>query len=147
MKKINPSSLPAGERALRSKLHQLLSQAEGLAHGSLVEMKRRCGKPNCRCASDDAFKHSSLYLSQTRHGKVEMICIPREFEETVREWAGEFRRASELLEAVSREGWRRIAEKKAEKKAGAKVAAKSSGGESVPTGSRGRAGRRKPANP
>jgi hypothetical protein len=130
MKKTSPSSLSAEERALRSKLHQLLCRAEGLAHGSLVEMKRRCGKPNCRCASDDAFKHSSLYLSQTRNGKTRMIYIPKDLEETVRRWVADFRRASELLEAVSREGWRRIAEKK--------VAAKPS---------RGRAGPRKPATP
>ena len=112
MKKTAPSSLPAGERALRSKLHQLLSGAEGLLHGSLVEMKRRCGKPNCRCASDDAYRHVSLYLAQTRHGKTEMIYIPKHLEDTVRAWVGEFRRASELLEALSREGRRRIAEKK-----------------------------------
>lgn len=129
IKKTTRSALPAGERALRSKLHQLLSRSGGLAHGSLIEMKRRCGKSNCRCASDDAFKHSSLYFSQTRHGKTKMIYIPKELEETVREWAGDFRRASELLEAVSREGWRRIAERKA--------AAKASKG----------AGRRKPATP
>ena len=113
MKKASPSALFAEERALRSKLHQLLHRAEGLAHGSLVEMKRRCGKLNCRCASDEACKHSSLYLSQTRNGKTRMIYLPQELEETVRRWVGDFRRASELLEAVSREGWRRIAEKKA----------------------------------
>ena len=47
----NRASLSAEDRRLRSRLRQLLSQADGFLHGSLIEMARRCGNPRCRCAS------------------------------------------------------------------------------------------------
>ena len=45
---ISKSLLPADKRQVGSKLHQLLNQAEGFLHGSLIVMARRCGKPSCR---------------------------------------------------------------------------------------------------
>jgi len=121
-KKSNRSSLSAEERRLHSRLHQLLSRSGGLLHGSLIEMARRCGNPGCRCASDDAHKHRSLYLGQTRGGKTTMEYVPKDQEQTVRRWAGDFQRARDLLEAISQEGWRRLGESKAKAKAARKAA-------------------------
>ena len=116
MKKLSPSVLGAGERRARSRLHQLLSGAEGMLHGSLIEMKRRCGKPNCRCARDESARHRSLYLGQTRKGRTRMIYIPRDLEQTVRQWVENHRLASELLESISQEAWRRIEQAKKQTK-------------------------------
>ena len=121
-KKTNRLSLSAEERRLHSRLHQLLSEAGGLLHGSLIEMARRCGNPRCRCASDDAHKHRSLYLGQTRGGKTTMEYVPKDQEQIVRRWAGDFQRARDLLEAISRQGWRRLGESKAKAKAARKAA-------------------------
>jgi len=121
-KKTNRLSLSAEERRLHSRLHQLLSEAGGLLHGSLIEMARRCGNPRCRCASDDAHKHRSLYLGQTRGGKTTMEYVPNDQEQIVRRWAGDFQRARDLLEAISRQGWRRLGESKAKAKAARKAA-------------------------
>jgi len=125
----NPASLGAEERRLRSRLHQLLRGAQGFLHGSLIEMARRCGNPRCRCAADDAHKHRSLYLSQTREGKTAMEYIPRDQEKTVRRWSEDFQRASSLLEEISQQGWHRLRQTKAKRKAakgkaGTKKAAK-----------------------
>jgi hypothetical protein len=54
-------SLPAAERAVRSRLLKLLAAAQPLARASLVTMRRVCGKAGCRCAQGE--KHVSLYLA------------------------------------------------------------------------------------
>ncbi len=67
------NSLPPTERQIRSRLRQLLDQAEGFLHGSPIELSRKCGKPTCRCASDDSLRHRSLAIGQTRKGKTTML--------------------------------------------------------------------------
>ena len=133
-KKTNRFSLSAEERRLHSRLHQLLSGAGGLLHGSLIEMARRCGNPRCRCASNDAHKHRSLYLGQTRGGKTTMEYVPKDQEQTVRRWAADFQRARDLLEAISRQGWRRLGESKAKAKAARKAAKKKSAAKKAAVG-------------
>lgn len=122
---ISPASLPASERQLRSRLHQLLSQGDGFLHGSLIKMARRCGKPSCRCASDDAARHRSLCLGQTHGGKTTTVHIPADLEPLVRQWSDNFQQASRLLEQLSQQGRGRLAKTKAQKPAGAPVPAAS----------------------
>jgi hypothetical protein len=112
MARPRPSSLPAEERHLRSQLHQLLSRAEGMLHGSLIEMARRCGKPTCRCATDDDAKHRSLYLGRTKGGKTSMDYIPKDLEATARAWAADYKLASELLDRICLQGRDRLKERK-----------------------------------
>jgi hypothetical protein len=100
---VSPATLPAQERQCRSKLHQLLSQAEGFLNGSLIVMARRCGKPTCRCASDDEAKHRSLYLGQTLNGKTTMLYIPASLEPSVRQWVANFQQAAQLIEQLSQQ--------------------------------------------
>jgi len=112
----SPASLPADERRLRSRLHQLLSRADGFLHGSLIEMARRCGNPRCRCASGDEHKHRSLYLGQTLEGKTTMLYVPKDLERDVRRWAEQFQQAADLLEGLSQQGRRRLDVAKARSK-------------------------------
>ena len=112
---ISPSILPAAERQSRSKLHQLLNQAEGFLHGSLIVMTRRCGKPSCRCASDDNARHQSLYLGQTLEGKTTMIYIPSRLERTVRQWHDNFQQIEQLVEQLSQQGRVRLSQAKSTK--------------------------------
>jgi hypothetical protein len=109
---VAPLSLPARERQLRSRLRQLLSEAEGFLHGSLIAMARRCGKPGCRCASDDEARHRSLCLGQTRGGKTTMIHIPADLEPRVRQWVDNFQEATVLLEELSQQGRQRLNQSK-----------------------------------
>jgi hypothetical protein len=123
-KKTSPASLSAEERRIRSRLHQVLSQTVGFLRGSLIEMARRCGNPRCRCASDDANKHRSLYLGYSHEGKTTMQYIPKDLEQTVRRWAGDFQIAATLLEELSQQGRRRLNEAKANARAGKDAAKK-----------------------
>jgi hypothetical protein len=93
----------------------LLSEAEGFLHGSLIVMARRCGKPSCRCASDEGARHLSLCLGQTLGGKTTTVHIPADLEPLVRQWADNFQQASRLLEQLSQEGRGRLGKAKARK--------------------------------
>jgi hypothetical protein len=114
---VSPTSLPAPEREARSRLRQLLSESGGFLHGSLIAMARRCGKPSCRCASDDQARHRSLCLGQTLGGKTTMVHIPADLEPLAREWVDNFIRADRLLEELSEQGRGRLAKAKAKSRA------------------------------
>ncbi len=101
--------LSAADRAARSQLHQLLQQADGLIHGSLIRMRRRCGNPNCRCATQDR-RHESWYLGLTRKRKTRMKHISKDQEATVRRWLEADRKARELLDQINAEAWKRLYE-------------------------------------
>jgi hypothetical protein len=99
--------LSEADRQARSQLHQLLEQADGLVHGSLIRMARRCGNPQCRCTLKDQ-KHESWCLGVSQKGRTRMKHVPKDQEERVRRWVQEYQRARELLETISAEAWKRL---------------------------------------
>lgn len=99
--------LTEADREARRQLHQLLERADGLAHGSLIRMSRRCGNPKCRCALKDE-KHESWCLGVSQKGRTRMKHIPRDQEARVRRWVQQYQRARELLEAISTEAWKQL---------------------------------------
>jgi hypothetical protein len=101
------TSLSATERALYSKLRQLLREP-GLLRGNLVEVQRQCGKPRCRCRSDPAGRHRALYLGLSLNGKARMVYIPANWEPRVRQWVGRYSEVRELLEQLSRKCLERL---------------------------------------
>ena len=95
------------DRQARSELHQLLERADGLVHGSLIRMERRCGNPKCRCALKDE-KHESWCLGVSQKGRTRMKHIPRDQETRVRRWVQQYQRARDLLETISQEAWNQL---------------------------------------
>ena len=89
------------ERALASKLRQLLREP-GLVRGSLVEMRRSCGKATCACATDPGRRHRSLYLGVSVRGQRRMLYIPPAWEPRVRGWTAHYAEIRDVLEALSR---------------------------------------------
>jgi hypothetical protein len=102
----------AKERTLYSKLRQLLT-TPGLIRGSLVEMRRACGKATCACAADASRRHRSLYLGLSVRGRRRMLYIPPAWEERVRQWTERSGEVRAVLEAISRESVQRL-ERRAE---------------------------------
>lgn len=101
------TSLSPMERKLYSKLRTLLNEP-GLIRGSLVEMKRVCGKKSCQCSSDPDRKHRSLYLGLRIDGKQRMIYVPAEWEDRVREWTNRYSEMREVLEQLSLKSLERL---------------------------------------
>lgn len=97
----------AKERALCARLRQLLA-TPGLIRGSLVEMRRSCGKPACGCAADARRRHRSLYLGLSVRGRRRMMYIPPAWEARVREWTGRYADVRAVLEALSQASVQRL---------------------------------------
>ncbi len=68
--------------------------------GSIVIVRRYCGKSNCRCRK--GFKHRSLYVSQANKGKSRLVYIPKRSEAEVRRLIGNYRKLKAALEKISR---------------------------------------------
>ena len=46
-----------------------------LVRGSVVTHRRRCGKPNCRCADGEAL-HETTVLSYSEGGRTRLLTLP-----------------------------------------------------------------------
>jgi hypothetical protein len=93
------------DRQAQAAIAAALGAAGFALPGSLVERRMRCGKPNCRCASDPAQLHGPYY-SWTRKvaGKTETRLLSAAQVERYRDWFANARRIRELtgeLEALS----------------------------------------------
>jgi hypothetical protein len=51
------------------------SRVPGIVRGSVVVHRRRCGKPNCRCAGGEAL-HESTLLSYSEQGRTRFVMLP-----------------------------------------------------------------------
>src|SRR5665648_194589 len=56
-------------------LDELLPLRE-LVKGSVYELQTRCGKPSCRCASEEGPRHSSTVLSWSERGTSRLRTLP-----------------------------------------------------------------------
>lgn len=96
---LTPSSLPGWERHLYSQLRQLLAHP-GILRGSLIESRRTCGKPTCRCQGGPRWRHRSVYLGITTRGKTKMICVPAEWKAQAQEWISRYKEIRKVLERL-----------------------------------------------
>lgn len=93
------TAMSAAERALRSRLKQLLARGEFI-RGSLVRMRRRCGQPTCRCARLGEL-HESTYLAQSRDGQSRLTYLPPLLVPEVKRWIRLYRQVQKLVEQLS----------------------------------------------
>jgi hypothetical protein len=61
-----------------------------MVRGSFYLLRRKCGKPNCRCATGQL--HASYVLTRSEAGKDRLYPVPKEPRAEVRKWAAEYRR-------------------------------------------------------
>ena len=50
------------------------ARVPGMLRGSLVTLRRRCGKPGCRCA-DGEQRHEAPTLSYSDHGRTRVVML------------------------------------------------------------------------
>lgn len=102
---IHRNSISEKERSARSKGTKLIHDSPFVV-GSLVEMARVCGKPNCKCTRGD--KHKSWCLAVRYQGKRKMIHIPHELENAVFEWVNTYQELWKQMETISQANIERI---------------------------------------
>lgn len=64
---------------------------------SLVEVKRRCGNPRCKCARGEP--HRAHVLTRKVEGRTETVHVPKDRLQEVREWVEEYQRLKRLIRA------------------------------------------------
>ena len=88
-------------QSLESKRHRLQNEIASLAdmrQGSLMKIKRRCGKSNCHCAREgDPGHRPVLILTRRDRGKTVTRSIPAHKEEATREQLEVFQRYQDLV--------------------------------------------------
>ena len=86
--------------AKRRKSAKEIPHVEEILRGSIVVVKRYCGKANCRCLK--GFKHRSLYVSQSNKGESRLVYIPRHSEKEVRRLIHNYKALKANMEKISR---------------------------------------------
>ncbi len=84
----------------RRKAAKDMPRIEGILRGSIVVVKRYCGKANCRCQK--GHKHRSLYISQSNNGQSRLVYIPQRSEEQVRRLIRNYQALKNVMEDISR---------------------------------------------
>lgn len=74
-----------------------------VVRGSVVVHRRRCGKPNCRCAGGEAL-HEATVLSYSEQGRTRFVMLPAAQVAAVRAAVERYRAAQATLEAQGEAG-------------------------------------------
>jgi len=67
-----------------------LERSQSMLQGSFYLLRRKCGKPNCRCARGKL--HATWVLTRSEQGKDRLYPVPKEEQPKVRRWAAEYRK-------------------------------------------------------
>ena len=81
-------------------LSEILETRLRLVRGSFVVLGKKCGKPNCRCATGET--HSTSYLSISEEGRKRMVHVRVADVARVREAADRYRRFREARAALAK---------------------------------------------
>jgi hypothetical protein len=74
-----------------------------MVRGSVVTHRRRCGKPNCRCAAGEQL-HEATVLSYSEGGRTRFLMLPAAEVAAVRAAVERYRAAQAKLEADGEAG-------------------------------------------
>lgn len=88
------------ERRLRSRIAKFVS-TQPILHGTILDRKRKCCRPECACATDPDKRHPAMYVF-TSDGtkKLRQLYVRREWQDQVRQWVAndhELRRMTRQL--------------------------------------------------
>lgn len=79
-----------------------------LVRGSVVTHRRRCGKPNCRCADGESL-HETTVLSYSEGGRSRLLRLPADQVAAVRAATERYRERRQRLEADGQAGLQTLA--------------------------------------
>ena len=78
------------EQARSAYVQQILDERGPVRRGSFVTLRRKCGKPNCHCATGEG--HPASYLSLKEQGRTRMIYLPADLAARIAQEAERYRR-------------------------------------------------------
>ena len=99
---------------LRGRLIRSLGALREMLPGSFAERRRKCGKPNCRCA-DGKQLHTVFQISVLQEGKLKTFHIPAELAEDARSKVAMHKSFDEAAAKIGHINLRRFLQRKAEK--------------------------------
>ena len=100
----------------RGRLVRSLGNLREMLPGSFVERRRKCGKPNCRCASGEPeHMHVQALLSVLSQGKLQTVHIPAELVEEVRSKVELHKRLQQAEDTICDINLRRLLQRKQHK--------------------------------
>jgi hypothetical protein len=76
------AALPVSLRALQ--------RDRPMVQGSFYRLRRKCGKPNCRCARGEL--HESWVITRSEQGQDRIYSVPTDQRAQLRQWTAEYRR-------------------------------------------------------
>ena len=96
-------------RAYAALAHTLrrLQRSDPMVQGSFYLLRRKCGKPNCRCANGQL--HATYVLTRSEQGKDRLYTVPKEQRAHLRKWAAEYRRYQRARAVLARRQARLLA--------------------------------------
>jgi len=77
-----------------------LQRSQPMVQGSFYLLRRKCGKPNCRCATGQL--HATYVLTRSEHGRDRLYTVPKDQRAQVRQWAAEYRRYQRARAALGK---------------------------------------------
>jgi hypothetical protein len=83
------------------KLIDKIRSLDNAIKGSVYEMKRFCGKPNCACAKTNT-PHASLVLSFSYKGKTRLIPIKKEQIPKIKARIADYRELKAAIDELTR---------------------------------------------
>ena len=93
-------------QAVQRRRRQLHEQLRALTHeplmrGSVVERRRKCGKPNCACASDPDARHGGKVITVFLDGRTQALALRIEDEARVRRAIEAYERAWRIINELT----------------------------------------------
>jgi hypothetical protein len=94
--------LPDHPTLIRSQLQARLARLgsdQPLLAASLAEVRKRCGRQSCRCATH-AELHTAWHLTYKAEGKTRTVYLPHDLLDAVRSWIDNHKRHKDLLSEI-----------------------------------------------
>ncbi len=105
------------ELELRGRLIRSLGALREMLPGSFLERRRKCGKPNCRCA-DGKELHSGFQVSVLLEGQLRTFHIPSELADEARSKVQMHKQFQRAAHTICQINMRRFLRRKEEKERG-----------------------------
>ncbi len=86
--------------AALAKTLRRLQRSEPMVQGSFYLLRRKCGKPNCRCTTGHL--HAIYVLTRSEAGRDRLYPVPKDQRAQVRKWAAEYRRYQRARAVLSK---------------------------------------------